>query len=200
MLSGGIDKDHVQEIFKHVSFIIFNYDRCIEYFLTQALRLKYGLSEASAQEIMDTLKIYHPYGAVGSLPTATPVGEVVQFGDYKRRHPASLITISEGIKTYTEEIKDSEDIKQIRSSISAAEVIVFLGFAFHPQNMSVLQLDTPTSANRVFGTAFGFSLPDRNAIISQIQAAIMRSPRDLALDPSPCATFFDDYQRTLALG
>jgi hypothetical protein len=199
MLSGGIDKDHVQKIFEHVLFVIFNYDRCIEYFLTQALRLKYGLSEAAAQEIMGTLKIYHPYGAVGSLPTATPLGQVVPFGSYKQ-HPASLINISEGIKTYTEEIQDSDDIRQLRSSISAADAIVFLGFAFHPQNMNLLQLDVPTSAKRIFGTALGFSLPDRNTIISQIHATIMPQPQQFSLDPSPCAVFFDDYQRTLALG
>jgi hypothetical protein len=129
MLSSGLDQNHVQSIFDNVSFVVFNYDRCIEFFLREALRKKYGISEESAQEVTETLKIFHPYGAVGSLPSQSPSGEVVQFGSYKL-HPASLIKISEGIKTYTEEIKDGDNIKQLRAAISAAEAIVFLGFAF----------------------------------------------------------------------
>jgi hypothetical protein len=38
MLSSGVDQNHVQSIFNNVSFVVFNYDRCIEFFLGEALQ------------------------------------------------------------------------------------------------------------------------------------------------------------------
>ena len=33
MLGRGVPKENVREIFDNVSFIVFNYDRCVEFFL-----------------------------------------------------------------------------------------------------------------------------------------------------------------------
>ena len=79
ILSTGIDKGSVTSIFTNVSFIVFNYDRCIEQFLYEALMVYYQLLPPKASEIMKTLTIIHPYGVVGHLPRLHGGGGV-EFG------------------------------------------------------------------------------------------------------------------------
>jgi hypothetical protein len=64
VLGRGVSKENAREIFDRVSFIIFNYDRCVEYFLRHALQRLYGISEQEASDIVSELHIIHPYGAV----------------------------------------------------------------------------------------------------------------------------------------
>jgi hypothetical protein len=46
-----------------VSFIVFNYDRCLEQFLFHALQKLYGLESQEAFAMLTDLRIIHPYGA-----------------------------------------------------------------------------------------------------------------------------------------
>lgn len=64
MLSPGISRENVGEIFDRVSFVIFNYDRCVEFFLLHALQELYALEERAAKSILDDLDIVHPYGVI----------------------------------------------------------------------------------------------------------------------------------------
>src|ERR1700679_3787206 len=68
MLGRGINVNNAKEIFEPVSFIIFNYDRCVEHFLINALSLVYTMPLNDAASIVSDLNIIHPYGTVGNLP------------------------------------------------------------------------------------------------------------------------------------
>jgi hypothetical protein len=57
----------LRKVFEQVAFIVFNYDRCLEYFLLHALQRLYGIDESEAQSICETLTIIHPYGSMGGL-------------------------------------------------------------------------------------------------------------------------------------
>jgi len=61
-------RDDLDERFNSTSFVIFNYDRCVEQFLYNALRIYYRLPEADAVNLISNMKIFHPYGSVGTLP------------------------------------------------------------------------------------------------------------------------------------
>jgi hypothetical protein len=52
---------------QNLSFIVFNYDRCVEHFLRFALRHLYAISRDQADEIVRGATIIHPYGLVGGL-------------------------------------------------------------------------------------------------------------------------------------
>jgi hypothetical protein len=65
ILARGQTLGNVAQIFDNVSFIIFNYDRCLEYFLLHALQRLYGLDQSKAEEICNSLRVIHPYGAYG---------------------------------------------------------------------------------------------------------------------------------------
>ena len=99
MLGRGVPKEKVAEIFENVRFIIFNYDRCVEHFLLNALKRLYNLSDQEASSIIDDVTIIRPYGSVGSL-------KEVPFGASR----ANYLQLAQGIKTYTEQIEPVPEI------------------------------------------------------------------------------------------
>ena len=201
MLTEGITKDDVGQIFENLSIITFNYDRCIERFLYQALADYYELHEAEAQHLVSKLKIYHPYGKVGQLPWQSNVG-AVPFGS----EHANLIELSKQIKTFTEGLDDAQLRGGIHEAVGDAEVIVFLGFAFHPLNMELLTPGHPTAVQRVYATTLGLSDSDEAVIEDDIQR--MLGLDDLAFHDDPrlkpdmaklkCGEFFRHYFRSIS--
>jgi hypothetical protein len=143
----------IDSIFKNVSFITFNYDRCIEHFLFHSIRDYYGIDENRMRELMGGLRVFHPYGAVGLLPWQTGPGEGVPFGGIE--YSPKLLPISRQIKTFTERVEDDAALTVIRNEVAEAEVVVFLGFAFLEENMKLISPGHPTKAKRVFATAHG---------------------------------------------
>jgi len=60
VLGRGISKNNAPQIFDNVSFVVFNYDRCVEFFLLQALQAMYSLPLNDAASIVQDLSIIHP--------------------------------------------------------------------------------------------------------------------------------------------
>jgi len=84
-------------------------------------------------------KTFHhsPYGTSASFPNCErqrpgPFGGVEDY-DF------NYITLAQRIKTYTEQVAGSEVTNGIRNEIERAEQVVFLGFAYHTQNMLLLR-------------------------------------------------------------
>jgi hypothetical protein len=196
MLGRGVSKENVRQIFDQVSFIVFNYDRCVEYFLRNALQQLYGLPEQEALEIMADLNIIHPYGAVGELNT-------VPFGTTR----ASYVTLADRIKTYTEQIAAGQVITQLEAEIHRADCIVFLGFAYHNQNMLMLKPPIPMPHKFVFGTAFKMSDADVQVVTHQLSAFFTptmapatRANKIRLENKLTSADLFDNYARSLSGG
>jgi hypothetical protein len=200
MLGRGIPKGDVRQIFDNVSFIIFNYDRSLEHFLYQSLQKLYGIPDREAADILGDLRIIHPYGQVGKY---RPLGRGVPFGvgsaDYR--------TLSEQIKTYTEQIAAADLMGQIAAEMMKAECIVFLGFAYHSQNMRLLTLPAPLQPKYVFGTASGMSDADTDVVSHQIasffggtMAGGLRKERLHLENKLTAAELFDYYAKSLTGG
>lgn len=60
MLGRRVARENVSGIFDNVRFIVFNYDRCVEHFLFNAIKRLYNLSDDEASSIIDELQIIHP--------------------------------------------------------------------------------------------------------------------------------------------
>ncbi|ESY51721.1 MULTISPECIES: hypothetical protein [unclassified Mesorhizobium] len=88
-------------LFDNVSFITFNYDRCIELYLEKALQNYLLISEQEAQKAVNKLTVIHPYGQVGRLPWQ-PNGQV-KFG--AEPHSTELLEIAKQIRTFTERVE-----------------------------------------------------------------------------------------------
>lgn len=187
------------ERFSTITLIIFNYDRCIEHFLLQALVSYYRLSENDAAEIINNLKIIHPYGIVGSLPWQNRVSSTaMEFGGNIQAY--QLIEYAQQIRTFTEGAH-SEQMEQLRYNMKHTERLVFLGFAFHRLNMELLMgnsSDRYENSLKVdcFATAFGTSKNDQDSISSLIQYLYERKV-NINIENTTCAQLFRDNSRSL---
>lgn len=196
LLSEGLDLSSIERIFENVTLVIFNYDRCVEHFLLQALRTYYVLEESRAKEIMRRLCVIHPYGMVGYLPWQDRSGLMFGCGaDHQM-----LLEISDQLRTFTEQFADHEARNMMTEAIDNADNIVFLGFAFHEQNMALLKASPSRSSRKVFATAYGVSASDCEAIAADI-CSIYNSNRDqIRLEirnDLKCVGLFEQYWRSL---
>lgn len=67
-LTRGLSKANLGDAFENLSIINFNYDRCVEHLCYHWFQRLYDLSESESAEVCNRMKIYHPYGSLGSLP------------------------------------------------------------------------------------------------------------------------------------
>lgn len=189
----------LKERLASMAFIVFNYDRCLEHFLTHAISTSYGISLEKASTFIGELEIYHPYGTVGDLPWMTPrKAEVIEFGGSP--DVLKLYRLAEEIKTFTEgtSIHDSE-ILAIRACMQNADRFVFLGYAYHQMNMDLLLGDTPKSekTRRVFGTAFGMSTYDSELVRDRLDATLF-APMAWIKNDATCFSLFHDFSMSLS--
>ena len=203
MLGRGVPKEAVSNIFNNVAFICFNYARCIEQILYHALRQLYSINSRRAGEILQKLDIIHPYGMVGDLRTDVQTG--VAFGGDPHRLSEDYSGLSDRIKTYTEQVDDESMLEQIHEHMHNAEHLVFLGFAFHDQNMGLLKPKDGLKKKEIYGTAFGMSDSDVTVIRHQLLNFFKEGPDRQVMDARPneirndltCANLFDRYTRSL---
>lgn len=194
MLGRGVPRENVGQIFDNVSFIIFNYDRCVEYFLENALKRLYNLNDQDAVAIVGKLRIIHPYGCVGSLRD-------VPFGTSRANYDA----IARTIKTYTEQVADAEVINDLSAELDQAGCVIFLGFAYHSQNMRLLKPQKPLAAKPIYGTAFKMSDSDVEIVESQLAGFLdkgvkMQERRAMIKieNKLQCFELFDYYAKSLS--
>jgi hypothetical protein len=181
---------------------VFNFDRCVEHFLYHSLQIYYNIDENKAADLVNSIKIYHPYGVVGHLPWQKKQESVEFSADPV---PRQLLSLATQIKTFTEGTDTaSSQILAIRQSLKEASIFIFLGFAFHHLNLKLL---TPTDiANQpehyygYFATAHGISASNckiiENDLIKMKGAVAMR--KNLRPDLK-CAGLFGEYWRSLSL-
>jgi len=201
-LSENCQATGLKERFSSIVLIIFNYDRCVEHFLFHSILNYYNLSVLEAASLVDTIKVFHPYGKVGALNWTKSVPGV-PFGAEPSTN--DLETLAGQIKTYSEgtDPKVSE-VQTIRAHVIQAGTLIFLGFAYHPQNLRLLR--RPASGTRTiergrtvrcYGTGYKISPFDHEAITANLQK-LSRAPMSVEIVPSTCKDFFGDYWRTLS--
>jgi hypothetical protein len=177
-----------------IALIVFNYDRCIEYFLFHALQSYYSISAGDAASLLKHLAIYHPYGTVGHLPwsDSTNKDSVIDFGETPK--PATLLGLADQIKTFTEGIGDASAIK---STIAEAKTIVFLGFSFNHMNLDLLKppkLPGLLPQRSIFATAHGLSESHRKSIPNELLNRNMIGKVNHAqLHGSTCYDLFGEF-------
>jgi hypothetical protein len=189
--------ENLGDIFKHLTIVNFNYDRCVEHFLFHAIQAWSLKNEQEVAVLMKGLNIYHPYGSVGDLPWQS--GEGIEFGAEADEFGRLLLKSSSGIRTFNEEVEDRTKIEEIRNAISAANRVIFLGFHFHPQNMDLIKPPIGSSATGevpiAYATAFHRSSSDLRIIEAQIVQ--LRTFSGVCIDKSwDCAGIFREFGTT----
>jgi hypothetical protein len=147
------------------------------------------------REIIADLNIIHPYGMVD--------GDV-EFGTGN----ADYVALAAQIKTYTEQIGNADLVAQLGEEVARAASIVFLGFAYHSQNMRILMPEiTTVPPKMVYGTASGMSDSDVDVVSHQIASfttpALNSKQRNKYIrleNKLKCAGLFDYYAKSLTGG
>lgn len=201
-----VENCRVEELSDRLSsicMIVFNYDRCIEHFVVNAIQNYYSIDSEQAGELVRNIEIYHPYGSVGALPWYAEE-HAIAFG--AEPTASQLADLAGQIKTFTEGTDpDSSDIMAIRKRVSEASIILFLGFAYHRQNLDLIcsYRDFPLPSPRTavcFGSAIGISRSDCLAITRELVNLVPCRKRDIALRSDlNCAALFHEFWRSLSL-
>jgi hypothetical protein len=130
----ALSRDESNAIFQNVTLINFNYDRTVEHYLVLALQQRTGLSKEMAERSVAQLDIIRPYGSLGKLDWQGGQGP---FGGSE--HDNDLFKIAANIQTFTEQAAEPDVAKSIDDALSKAVVVIFLGFGFHQQNLSLFK-------------------------------------------------------------
>ncbi|UCE07425.1 MAG: hypothetical protein JSW07_05170 [bacterium] len=201
LLTENCMKKNLPKRLESISLVVFNYDRCIEHFLCHSLQNFYKLEPNEAGKLVQAIEIYHPYGVVGNLPWQGDPS--VGFG--VKPNSQSLLYLASQIKTFTEGTDPkSSDIQAIRNNVNNADYVVFLGFAYHKQNMDLLMPGGPiinsSKLRSCFGTAKGIS--DHNCVIikDELKAFYKHDTDYLIIDNKlDCNGLFEEFWRSLSL-
>ncbi|HEU4550131.1 MAG TPA: SIR2 family protein, partial [Rhizomicrobium sp.] len=196
LLTEGVDRSQVSKIFENVTFVVFNYDRCLEHFLAEALAAYYVDRLDDMRRVVANAKFIHPYGTVGELGWFGSMGP--SFG--AEVSGEKLLQIAGGLKTFTEQFTDEVLQAKLQTEIERARTVVFLGFAFHEQNMKLLAPKQKSDAKRIFATAYAVSQSDCEVIIGNILATLQTKPAHTSVEirnDLKCAGLFEQYWRSL---
>jgi hypothetical protein len=143
MAIAGVKQSEIHHAFDNITFVNFNYDRCIEHYLFWSLQ-RIGIDHVAARLIVGGLNMIRPYGAVGAVLESCP--NYLPFGGGS----VDPFAVVNRIRTYTES-DVLHDSAHLQSVLLKAHLTLFLGFGFHPQNLSLLQVGEP-SEGRLMAT------------------------------------------------
>ena len=200
-ISENCQAEGLRERLSSITLIVFNYDRCIEHFLYHSIQNYYELHADDAASLVNSTEIFHPYGTVGSLPWAAGSAKM-EFG--AEPNAQDLVRHAEQIKTFTEGTDpEASDIVEIRDQVAEADTLIFLGFAYHKQNLELLRRPDNRRNNKVkpaevYGTAVGISDADLQAIASDLYELCDTSMCPNLNNNLTCRKLFDTYRRTLS--
>jgi hypothetical protein len=182
MTMSSLKREDMEQAFKNVTIINFNYDRTLEHFLYSALQSDYDLSEPEARKALATFKVIRPYGVIGGLEWQED-GRL-PFGEKLHQDHERLFSLAKGIRTYTEQIT-GELLQQIQPTMERARLVIFLGFGYHQQNMNLLRAKSAEAWRRAFGTVKGIEPENYETMeeaIAQITGLLSHKPKLLPWD------------------
>jgi hypothetical protein len=192
---GNLNPAAAADSLSSMYFVVFNYDRCLEFFLYNALQRYHHFAPEPAAELVKRMHIYHPYGTVGLLPWLGMEAPI----DYGQVPTArELLELSAQIKTFSESAHEVDgSLASARNAITNAARIVFLGFAFHRQNVELLfpEVGAPvrTTARALFGTSLGLSDSKRAALRSELENRSCIPQAKIELQPLKSAGIWQEY-------
>lgn len=185
-------KSELEKFFENLAFISFNYDRCIEAYLPGSVANYYGYEVPEVLNSFLKAPLVRPYGIAGELKwnrSSIPVGFGGNGTDY-------LINAARQIRTFTEGVQNDRLKSDITRVLEDASRVVFLGSAFHRQNLELLR--TKLNSNvEVYATASSISKSDLEVIRGELADVFSMNPARIEFANVYCNEFFERYWRTL---
>lgn len=166
------------EYLKATTFLTFNYDRVLEFYLLRYLRNDKNLTVKDAEDFLGTLKIHHLNGYLGSLkelPFGNLRGADEEFdplfetGD-GREHAVDWTAVGLRMRTVWEdpdlhpEITNLQD--QAREAVAKAGRIFVMGTSFIPENLEAIGLTKGARLKALLGTDSGLAAAQSEAALA----------------------------------
>lgn len=157
-----------------LSVLTFNYDRSLEYYLFNAIRYTYGLTDDKARQLAASLPIIHLHGQLGKLRDLSGEGRDFQ----PNRSVEAVRVASEGIVIIHEADDGDDTFKRAREILASSKIICFLGFGYHPTNLRRLGI-AKIKKPMLLGTILGMTAPEINQVASHIERGFDMTGQDI---------------------
>ncbi|MFN0114907.1 MAG: hypothetical protein ACKVPY_09550 [Paracoccaceae bacterium] len=157
IVSRGHQANNIHKSLQNLTFVTFNYDRCIERFLKIWLETNFGMK---AGDVVPRDNIVHAYGSLGDYFDQSVHNPFEYRGRvaFQNVH-LELRNYVDKIKIFTEQ-EDSSVFGVIHQKLTDCDTIVFLGFGFEEQNMRFFE--NVSGSKNVFATMYGQSKENSN--------------------------------------
>jgi len=182
----------------NITFISFNYDRCIYQFFTHAAQSYFGLENNDVLSVIENLNIIYPYGNIGDFSWSNP--KYTNYG--KEYYGEILIEKSKQLRTFTEGT-DSETIELIDSSLQSADSVLFMGFGFLNLNMELLFENKIYPVPKVLATGKGLSANSINELIMELGSIFrikkkLTTASEIIILDKTCSEMIFEFNRYLS--
>ena len=159
----GHQADNIGDSLDNLTFVIFNYDRCVERYLDSWMKFRFGCDFEWRQR---GPKFIHVYGSLGDYFETSIHNPFLYQGDMAFQNPhLQLPAYVERIKVFTEQ-EDSLVHGSIVEAVGAAKALLFFGFGFEEQNMRFFQGNYDNK--KLFATLYGVSKPNTEFLRDQL--------------------------------
>ncbi len=139
-----------------ISFVTFNYDRSLEFFLFESIKNSFTSipSTLPPRDALFPFSIQHVYGQLAYLPWQGQGHNTLKYA--AELNNRDFNNIYNNVRVIYD--RTDGDLTRIKEQISKAKRIFFLGFGFAKENLEVLGIpELLTSAQEIYGTAFGLT-------------------------------------------
>lgn len=192
--------------FKNLSIVTFNYDRSLEFFLLSAMRGAYGVTQGEAEQKLESLKIVHAYGDLGSVFSADtryiPYGDPVTSQNVRKA--------AELLKVIPESRDDGPTFLEARETLTQADAVCFLGFGFDKTNLRRLDsartcgpakpIGINESSRKVVASCLGRTIQEARASANACSFRIQQMMGDGLPSGFINGNCMDTLRQTLILG
>lgn len=193
ILSRGHTASDLLDSLSNIHFVIFNYDRCLEFIIDAWLNFRFSIEIPK-----DILRenFIHVYGAIYNYDREKVLEEFMPRVGMPFTNPKSEIPNHiDNIKIFTEQ-EDSKISNQIDNLVRSAQAIVFLGFGFEEQNMRFFQPNT-IRGRSIFATTFGFSDENKSFIKHSLATKFTSNHERVWIVQGRSKKLFDDCYHPL---
>ncbi|MBE0553251.1 MAG: hypothetical protein IH625_06125 [Rhodobacteraceae bacterium] len=155
----GHQIENIEASLRNITFVVFNYDRCLERVLFAWLSLRFG---NNATDLYRAIRIIHVYGSLGNYPDEeTNFFRKDSAGPMLNPH-LEMPKFAGRIKIFTEQ-EESNLAHDIATAVRSSTCLIFLGFGFEEQNMRFFRCKDSYSKH-VFATTMGKGKANEAAI------------------------------------
>ncbi|MFO1201018.1 MAG: hypothetical protein U1E58_00065 [Tabrizicola sp.] len=135
---------------RKIYFVSFNYDRCVQQFMSCAARQYFDLSETQVSSLLSNLNVHYIYGNIGPFIAKSAID--TSFGSNPSAE--NCIGLIPELQTFTEG-QDSNDQRVLDAYLNNSREIYFLGFGFNKLNLDRILPTSGLCADSIFSTTKG---------------------------------------------